>query len=159
MSSCRIVIAALLMVALMPLTVLAKTDLSDWNNVQRLKVGSTVIVSTKKGERFLGDVRHVDNDSLILLVKVSSVARQAFELRREDVAEVRKRRSRALMTALGVAIGLGVGIGIGAISDARHPYSDDPGIGKALFGGLGALGGIGLGAALPLKGKKIYVAP
>jgi len=52
-----------------------------------------------------------------------------------------------------------VGFTIGAISDAQHPYSDDPGLGKTLFGGMGTLFGTLGGQALPLKGKKIYVAP
>jgi hypothetical protein len=159
MSLSRNLIAALLIAALLPCSVQAKTNLSDWGNVQRLKIGAKIVVSTKRGDRFAGELKHVDTDSLVLLVRVRDVMRQAIDLRREDVAEVRKPKSRYLPLLLGAGIGVGVGVGIGAISDARHPYGDDPGLGKVLFGFLGGLMGVAGGGAIPMKGKKIYIAP
>jgi hypothetical protein len=155
----RNLIAALLIAALLPCSVQAKTNLSDWGNVQRLKIGAKIVVSTKRGDRFAGELKHVDTDSLVLLVRVRDVMRRAIDLRREDVAEVRKPKSRYLPLLLGAGIGVGVGVGIGAISDARHPYGDDPGLGKVLFGFLGGLMGVAGGGSIPMKGKKIYVAP
>lgn len=155
----RIFIAAVLIASLLPVSVQAKPNLSEWSNVQKLSVGTDIVVSTMKGERYEGALKHVDADGLLILVRVSRASRQAFELRREDVSEIRKSKSRALGMLLGFGVGLGVGLGIGAISDARHPYGDDPGIGKAVFGTLGATSGLAVGGAIPLKGKKIYVAP
>ncbi len=81
MSLTRNLIAALLIAALLPCSVQAKTDLSDWGNVQRLRIGSNIVVSTKRGDRFAGELKHVDNDSLVLLVRVRDVMRQAIDLR------------------------------------------------------------------------------
>ena len=123
----------------------------------KLSIGSKIAVSTKKGERFEGELKQVDNDTLTLLVRMSRSARQAVEIHRDDVSEVRKPKSRMLSTLLGAGIGLGIGIAIGAGVDARSS-GEDPGLGKVLFGSLGVLGGTTAGAALPLEGKKIYVA-
>ena len=153
------IIASLLTLVLVCGSVQAKSNLADWGNVQKLSVGSNLLVATKKGEVFTGDLRQVDADTVTLLVRMSHSSRQAIEIRREDVSEVRKPRSHALMTALGLGRGLGVGIGIGAVYDSQHPFSDDPGIGKALYGGLGALVGTVGGRAIPIKGKKVYVSP
>ena len=157
--SSRLYIAAFLLVALAPISLQAKPAPSDWSNVQRLQIGTTIVVSTKNGEQYEGDLKYIDDDSMTLLVRYSPAARQAVELQRDDVREVRKKKSHVLSTILGGGIGLGVGIAIGASYDARHPYSDDPGLGKGVFGGLGLLTGSAVGRALPIKGKKIYVAP
>jgi hypothetical protein len=155
---CRI-IAIFLTLALIGGAVQAKTNPSQWSNVQKLSPGAKLIVATSKGQAFAGELKQVNNDTLTLLVRVSHSARQAVVIRREDVSEVRKMRSKGFMTALGAGVGLGAGIAIGAVYDSQHPFSDDPGIGKAIFGGMGALIGVLGGSLLPRKGKKIYVAP
>ena len=152
------IIASLLTIALLSCSVQGKTNPSDWGKVLKLSIGSKIAVSTKKGERFEGELKQVDKDTLTLLVRMSRSARQAIEIHRDDVSEVRKPKSRVLSTLLGAGIGLGVGIAIGAGVDARSS-GEDPGLGKMIFGSLGALGGTAVGTALPLKGKKIYVAP
>ena len=159
MFSGRCFIAAMLVAVFFFGSAQAKPNLSDWSSVQGLKLGSKLMVSTRKGERFEGELKHVDADSLLLLVRVSRSARQAIELRRDDVSEVRKPKSRVLTTALGMGIGLGVGLGIGAIYDSQHTGTDDPGLGKLVYGALGAGSGLAVGGFLRLKGKKIYVAP
>jgi small nuclear ribonucleoprotein (snRNP)-like protein len=152
------IVASLLTIALICSSAQAKTNPSDWGNVQKLSIGSKITVSTKKGERYEGELRQVDNDTLTLLVRMSRSARQAVEIRRDDVSEVRKPKSRALSTLLGAGIGLGVGIGVGAGVDARSS-GEDPNLGKLIFGFLGVLAGTAVGSAFQLKGKKIYVAP
>ena len=148
-----------LMFALLPASIQAKTNLSDWTNVRRVKTGTSIVVSTKMGDVYAGDLKQADDDSLVLLVRVSDVMRKAVELRKNDVYEVRRPKRRMKPLLIGAAIGAGAGIGVGAIYDASHPFSDDPGIGKALFGFLGGLMGTAAGGAFSLKGKKIYVAP
>ena len=157
--SFRSTIAAVLLLALIPGSLQAKPNASDWGNVRRLDIGSTIVVATKNGERYKGDLKHVDDNSMTLLVRYSDTARQAVEIQRDDVREVRKSKSRLLSAIVGAGIGLGVGIAIGAAYDGRHPYSDDPGLGKVIYGSTGMLIGTAAGGALPFKGKKIYVAP
>jgi len=159
MPSTRIIVAALLIVAILITPVQAKPNLSDWNNVQNLKLGSNIAVSTKRGELFEGKLKHIDADSLLLLVQVSRSARQAIEVRREDVAQVRKAKRRGLSMALGFGIGLAAGIAFGAISEAQHPGNDDPGLAQLVGALLGAPVGLAVGTGMPLKGKKVYVAP
>ena len=49
--SFRSTIAAVLLLALIPGSLQAKPSLSDWGNVQRLNIGSTIVVATRNGER------------------------------------------------------------------------------------------------------------
>ena len=154
----RILVAALLLLCLVPLSAQARTDLSDWENVKRVSVGTGLQVSTKKGESFVGALKYADDHLLVLLVPVSRSSRMAVELQRDQVTEVRKKKSRGLSTILGTAIGLGVGIGIGAAVDAKSS-GEDPGKAQIIFGTLGGFGGGAVGRAFSIKGKKIYVAP
>jgi hypothetical protein len=137
----------------------AGSNLSDWNNVRILEVGTTIIVRTKAGERYEGDLKSVKVDSLSLMVNVSRLMRQVIEVRRDEVREVKTRLSRMASSAIGASIGLGVGIGIGAIVDLRDKYGEDPGLGKGIFGSLGLLAGSVAGRELPLFGKKVYQSP
>jgi small nuclear ribonucleoprotein (snRNP)-like protein len=155
----RVFTAALLLASLIPVSAYAKPPRFDWTNVQNLNVGSKIVVVTKRGEQYEGELKHVDADSLLMLVRVSTASREAIELRRENVSEIRKHSSRAKGTLLGLAIGLGAGLTIGAISDSQHNYSRYPNVGKGLFGAMGAGIGLALGRQMHLKGQKIYVAP
>jgi len=76
-----------------------------------------------------------------LLVRISQSSRQQIEIRREDVTQVRRPKSRLLSAVLGAGIGLGVGIAIGAGVDARSS-GEDPGLGKLVFGMLGITSGM-----------------
>lgn len=154
----RILASALLVLCLVPCSAQAKPNPSDWANVKRLKIGTSLQVSTKKGESFVGVLKHVDDDLLVLLVPVSQSSRMAVELQRDQVTKVSKKKSRGLSMILGTAIGLGVGIGIGAIVDSRSS-GEDPGLGKLVFGMLGAASGTGVGGAFSIRGKTVYVAP
>jgi hypothetical protein len=158
----RTFFSAILIFAMLPSSLQAKTNLSDWNNVERLRIGANIIVSTRTGESFAGELKHVDDDSLILLVRMSDVIRKAVELRRDEIYDVRKLKSRSLPLVLGVGIGAGVGIGIGAVVDAKSISHEDPSLGKFIFGLLGGLGGAAVGGTFSNRrrnGKQIYVAP
>jgi hypothetical protein len=81
-----------------------------------------------------------------------------ISLTREEIAEVRKGKSREIvMLLVGTAIGVAAGVAIGSTLD--HPGSDDPGLGKLLGGGVGGLAGLTVAGAFPRKTKKVYVAP
>ena len=152
-------VAALLIVSLMSCTAFAQGRLNDWRNVESLEIGTRLIVKTKDGARMEGDLKSKLPDSIFLIVDISRSYRDVIELRQYEIKEIRKVRSRAVSTLLGVGIGVGVGAGIGAISEARAPYNDDPGLAPVLLGFLGGLLGGPVGNKLFHKGKKVYVAP
>jgi hypothetical protein len=159
MALIRKMAAAFLVATVLCGTALAGDNLNDWGNVEKLKAGSKVIVSTVRGQVIEGEVRAVTDDSLFLEVQLHFDNWQNVVLNRRDIVEVRQRRSRHLQTLIGGLAGVAVGAAIGAGYDAAHPGTDDPGIGKLTFGLLGGLGGMAAGASIPVKGKKIYVAP
>lgn len=151
-------LAILLILFLTPTLLFAQQNLSDWANVERLKPDTRVIVTTKKGIAFSGVKRQSTDDTLFMEIALPVHGTRTISLAREDIAEVRKGKSRsAVWLIAGVAIGVAVGTAIGATAD--HPGTDDPNIGKVLGGGLGALGGLAVAGSLPRKSKKVYVAP
>jgi uncharacterized transporter YbjL len=138
---------------------MAQGKLSDWGNVEKLKAGTKIVVHTTKRQEIEGEVLKVTDEMLFLEVAKPFGDWQRVVLPREEVTEIRNRRAKHVNALIGAAIGIGVGVGIGAIYDSRHPFSDDPGIGKLTFGLLGGLAGVATGGSLPTKGRKIYVAP
>lgn len=137
----------------------AQTNHNDWGNVMRLSLGSTIIVKTKKGAKFAGELTQVTDDSLSLIVNVSRTVTQVIDLRRDEIREVQRRKSRTVGTIVGGAIGAGIGLALGGIADSRSRSKEDPGLATSLGGLLGGLFGAVVGTAVPLRGKKIYVAP
>lgn len=129
-------LAILLVLLLTPNLLFAQQNLSDWSNVERLKPDTRVIVSTKKGIAFSGVKRQSTDDTLFMEIALPVHGNRTISLTREEIAEVRKGKSRsAVMLLVGAAIGVAAGVAIGSRAD--HPYSDDPGLGKLLGGGLG----------------------
>jgi hypothetical protein len=160
-------LAVLLVLSLTPGLLFAQQNLSDWSNVEKLKPGTRIIVSTRKGIEFAGVKRQSTDDTLFMEVGLPVDGTRTISLPREEIAEVRKRKSPDLKWSLiGAVVGVGLGVAIGSTAD--HPGSDDPGLGKLIGGALGGLIGLAVGVAVPReasrraaprKGKKIYVAP
>jgi hypothetical protein len=143
---------------LTPSLLFAQQNLSDWSNVEKLKPGTKVIVSTKKGIAWSGQKRQSTDDTLFVEVALPVHGVRIISLTREEIAEVRKGKSREIvMLLVGAAIGVAAGVAIGSTAD--HPGSDDPGLGKLLGGGLGGLAGLTVAGAVPKKTKRVYVAP
>jgi hypothetical protein len=142
---------------LMPGLLFAQKNLADWGNVEKLKSGTKVIVTTKKGMEFAGEKRQTTDDTLFMDVALPGQGTRTISLPREEVAEVRKRKSRGMMPLIGAAIGVAAGVAIGSTAD--HSGSDDPGLGKVVGGGLGGLIGLSAGGFIPRKSKQVYVAP
>jgi hypothetical protein len=150
--------AILLIVLLLPTQLFAQQNFSDWGNVEKLKPDTRVIVSTRKGIAFSGVKRQATDDTLFMEIALPVHGTRTISLAREEIAEVRKGKSRSVvMLLVGVAIGVAAGVAIGSTAD--HPYSDDPGLGKLLGGSFGGLAGLAVAGALPRHTKKIYVAP
>jgi small nuclear ribonucleoprotein (snRNP)-like protein len=154
----RRLFSAFIVLSLVCRVAVAGNNLGDWNNVRILEAGATVVVKTKAGEKYEGNLKSVKSDSLSVVVDVSRVVRQVIEIRRDEVKEVRTKLPRAASAAIGAGLGLGLGVGLGAIADSRDKYGEDPGLGKAVFGSLGLLLGSLAGTAMSF-GKKVYEAP
>ncbi len=67
---CERSVAVILVLSLLSVSVFAKTDLGDWGNIERLKINSTILVETKRGERFEGKLLSATSDSMSVRVKV-----------------------------------------------------------------------------------------
>jgi hypothetical protein len=152
-------LSVLLVILLLAELTFAKTDIHDWRNVRILDLGSAIIVTTKRGEKYEGALDYAALDSISIVVNVPRVMRQVIKVPRDDVKEVRAKLPRIASTAIGGAMGLGVGIGLGQIIDSQDKYGEDPGLGKAVMGFLGLILGAALGRGIGFGKKKIYEAP
>lgn len=154
-------LSALVIIALLSCTALAGGDIGDWANVRKQKPGTRIVVLTRAGRELKGEVRIVTDDKLFVEVRLPNGDLQDMALDRSEVVEVKRRGGSAggLNPLLGALGGLGVGLAAGAVYDESHKYSDDPGMGKLLFGLVGISGGLAVGSRLRAKDKTIYVAP
>ncbi len=155
MRMCEKFMVALLTISLLSISVSAKTDLGNWNNVERLKTDSSILVETKRGEQFEGKLQSATGDSMSVRVRVSGSYTQVVEVRREDVSEVRRKLNPIIGGVIGAGIGLGISAALGAATNSRE---DGPLLG-IILAPIGILLGGGIGVKAFKKGKRIYVAP
>jgi hypothetical protein len=134
-------------------------DRTDWKDVQRLKPGTEIEVITGT-ETIDGRLSSVTEKEVRLEAR-DRIATGLLTLRtvpRTDVRELYKtgkpleRRIPRGQLLLSSVIGAAVGVGVGAAYDSVHPYSDDPGSGKLVFGVLGFF----VGPAVTALGRAIY---
>jgi len=151
--------AIFLVLLLTPVFLFAQKSLSDWGNVEKLKPGAKIVVTTKKGREFIGEKRRSTDDTLFMEIGLPVNGTRVIGLSREEIGEVRKGKLRWMFPIIGAAIGVAAGVAIGSTAD--HPGTDDPGLGKLVGGGLGGLigGGTGSVIAKTKRWKKVYVAP
>lgn len=127
---------------------------NNWEAVQRTKPGSKLEIKTKAGQKLQGRLESVTADSLSLAVQKG----QNIELRREEIARIRRKSTgqtigaAALGGGLGLAGGYGIGYGVGEATKADGPTE---------YGGaiLGAAAGAVAGALIGSRGQLIYEAP
>ena len=149
-------LSLLLMITLFSHAVLAQSSRSNWDVVQRLRPGSKLTIKTKMGQKLKGKMTGATADSVSL--SAGKTPGTDVELRREDVAEVRRKSGAqtagyaALLGGLGLAGGYGIGYGIGEATDSRV-LTEYPG---AL---IGAVAGAVAGAIIGSKGTVIYKVP
>jgi len=159
MQSAKKLLSMVLVVLMSSMTLCAQQALSNWSNVENLKPGTRIVVRTRNGREFVGTKRQSTDDTLFMEAKFAVQGARTISLSKDEIQEVRKKKSSFFYPLLGLAIGLGVGVAIGSTAD--HPGTDDPNLGKLLGGLLG--GGIGLTAGEGLsrrpKTKQVYVAP
>ena len=166
----RIISVFLLLAVFAPLTVFAQSG--DWERVKRLKSGAGIVLSNKQGQEFEGEVQLVSDTEIVFVYDPNDLGGRIVRVKREDVVEIRKQRSRFSRQVKGGllagGIGLGAGAGIGAILEARSNSrgggNDDPGLAIFVLGFLGTVFGAGTGFhqgpnMFSAKGGIIYVAP
>ena len=151
-------LAIVLVFQLTPGLLFAQKKQSDWSNVEKLNSGARLIVSTKKGREFAGEKRKATDDTLFLEIELPVHGTRIITLSRDEIAEVRKKRSRALPMLIGGAAGAGTGATFGDLV-YDHRGGDDPHLGALVIGLIGALIGIAVASKMPKKAKKVYVAP
>jgi hypothetical protein len=124
---------------------LALNKVEDWKKVKR-KIGSPVVVATKSGQSFDGNLFDATDDSLKVRVQG-----QTHEVKKDDVAEVRVKKKGGGKKAAWIGGLAAAGFGIGAaIGKATNP-DDESGLGSFgpwIGGAIGAAGGALTGAVI-----------
>ena len=151
-------LAVVLVFLLIPGLLFAQKKSSDWSNVEKLNPGARVIVSTKQGREYAGEKRKTIDDTLFLEIDLPVHGTRIITLSRDEIAEVRKKRSRVFQMIIGGAAGAGAGAAIGD-SVYDHRGGDDPHAGALIIGLIGVLIGVAVAGHIPKKAKRIYVAP
>jgi hypothetical protein len=150
-------LATFLIVLLTPIVLFAQQPTSDWSVIEKLKPGAKIIVLTRNGREYVGEKRQSTDDTVFMETRFTVQGTRTISLSRDEIGEVRKRKTRWVFPLIGAAIGVGIGLGFGANVDRRG--GDDPGLGKLLFAPLGGLIGFAGGSFVPRKSKTIYTAP
>ncbi len=122
----------------------AESDTSDWNNLQRLRIGDKVELVQMNLSKHKGTVLAWTEEVISLRIKGQDVT-----IPREDVYRVTwlSKSHRARNAWIGMALGAAAGAVIGAVSLNSSDFIPEA---RALFGALlGAGAGAGVGAAFP----------
>jgi hypothetical protein len=145
-------LAAIALVSLIAGAALGQQNQGDWKKVKK-KIGSPVVVLTKSGQSFDGNLFEATDNSLKVRVQG-----QTQEVKKDDVAEVRVKKKGGGNKAAWIGGLAAAGFGIGAaIGKAANPY-DDSGwgpFGPIIGGAIGAAGGALTGAVVADKRAKV----
>jgi hypothetical protein len=127
----------------------------------RLKIGDTVYVTDAQGREIKGRIEAIGNDALTLKNVVSSWlgSGKVQVVAAADVREVRHGKRDSLVN--GTLVGLGVGALGGMLLGAEQNdfSSEEAAFGALVFGGLGAIGGLGVDYAIGHYRVLVYRAP
>lgn len=149
-------LSLLLILILFSQTAFAQSGKSDWDGAQKIKPGSKLKIKTKTGQKFGGKMMVVTADSITL--SATKVSGQDIKLKREEIAEIRRKSGArmagyaALLGGLGLAGGYGIGYGVGEATEAGFAVEYP----TAVFGA--AVGAV-VGAIIGSRGEVIYKAP
>jgi hypothetical protein len=136
--------------------VLAQGAKNNWDEVMKINSGSKLTLKTKTGKKFSGKLSGVTADSITLFI--TKAPGNDVELKREEVAEIRKKSGArtasyaAMFGGLGLAGGYGIGYGVGEATEA--PFAIEYPI-MAVGAAVGAV----VGAIIGSRGEVIYKAP
>ena len=102
--------AIFLLLLLAPSISFAQKNLSDWGNVEKLKPGTRVIVTTRKGREFFGEKRQTTDDTLFMEIGLPGSGTRVISVPREEIGEIQKGKSRWVYPLIGAAIGMSAGV-------------------------------------------------
>ena len=137
-------------------SVLAQDAKNDWGEAMKINPGSKLTVKTKTGRKFSGKLSTVTADSITL--STAKAPGSGLALKREDVAEIRKKSGAqtagyaALLGGVGLAGGFGIGYGVGEATEA--PFAIEYPV-MAVGAAVGAI----VGAIIGSRGEVVYKAP
>lgn len=148
-------LSLLLILILFSQTAFAQSSKGNWDGAQKIKPGSKLKIKTKTGQKFSGKMMAVTADSITL--SATKASGQDIKLKREEIAEIRRKSGArtagyaALLGGLGLASGYGIGYGVGEATDAEFAIEYP----IAVFG---AAIGAAVGAIIGSRGEVIYKA-
>jgi hypothetical protein len=137
-------------------TVLAQDAKNNWGEAMKINPGSKLTIKTKTGRKFSGKLSAVTTDSITL--STAKALGMDVALKREEVAEIRKKSGArtagyaALLGGLGMAGGYGIGYGIGEAMEANFAVEYQT---MAFGAAVGAI----VGAIIGSRGEVVYKAP
>jgi hypothetical protein len=147
--------ALLIIITFFYQSVTAQTAKNDWSEVEKTAAGMKLKVKTKAGEVFEGKVTVISSDSLSL--SLTKIIGQEKELKKDEIAEIRKKSGgrtagyAGVIGGLGAAAGFGIGYGIGEAKQSRF-RPEYP------MAAVGAATGAIIGAIIGSRGQLIYKA-
>ncbi len=136
--------------------VLAQGAKNNWDEAMKINPGSKLAIKTKTGQKFSGKLTTVTADSITL--STAKAPGRDVAIKREEVAEIRKKSGArtagyaALLGGLGLAGGYGIGYGVGEATEA--PFAIEYPI-MAVGAAVGAV----VGAIIGSRGEVVYKAP
>ena len=139
----------------------AEPGISDWNNLQQVRVGQKIEVVDTNLKRLKGTFLSFSEEAISLRVK-----KQEVGVQREDVFRVSLReKSKRLRNAL-IGMAIGAGAGVAAIEICAQASSgflpcagqDFRAVAYAVLVPVGGAVGAGIGAAFPPGYQTIYRA-
>lgn len=136
--------------------VFAQSVKNNWDEAMKINPGSKLKIKTKTGQKFSGKLTTVTADSITL--STAKAPGSDVELKREEVAEIRKKSVArmagyaALLGGVGLAGGYGIGYGIGEAKEASFAVEYPT---MAFGAAVGAV----VGAIIGSRGEVIYKAP
>ncbi|MFB3154054.1 MAG: hypothetical protein ACE10I_06230 [Candidatus Acidiferrales bacterium] len=130
----------------------AEPGISDWNNLQQVRVGQKIEVVDTNLKKYKGTFLSFSEEAISLRVK-----KQGVGVQREDVFRVSLReKSKRLRNAL-IGMAIGAGAGVAAVEICAQASSglspclgqDFRAVAYAILVPVGGAAGAGIGAAFP----------
>src|SRR5262245_3939890 len=144
-----------LIIPLFSQAVLAQDAKNNWDEAMKINPGSKLTIKTKTGRKFSGKLSTVTADEITL--STAKAPGRDVALKREEIAEIRKKSGArtashaALLGGLGMAGGYGIGYGAGEAAGAPFAIEYQT---MAVGAAVGAV----VGAIIGSRGEVVYKA-